>query len=107
MAKTSGRAGRPWRRAVEVVKRRSQICHLCGNAIDMDLEFPDPDSFSVDHLIPLSELDEDDPRRVDPQWLAPAHLRCNSSRQNMSLAQWRAEQAEANEIAASTSRDWL
>lgn len=78
-----------------------------GEAIDMDLEWPDPDAFTVDHLIPLSELEEDDPRRVDPDYLAPAHGRCNSSRQNMPLAEWRAKQATASEINASTSRDWL
>lgn len=109
MARTSGRAGRPWRRAVEAVKARSQVCHLCGDAIDMDLEFPDPMSFSVDHLVPLSEMDEDDPRRVDPDWLAPAHLSCNSSRQNMSLADYRDKQrAEAgHDISEGWSRRWL
>lgn len=104
MARTSGRKGRPWRRCVAEVKRRSQICWICNDAIDMDLEFPHPESFSVDHLVPLSQLDEDDPRRVDPDYCAPAHLSCNSSRQDRSVT----ELAATREVEPLvTSRDWL
>lgn len=75
----------------------------------MDLKFPDPNSFSVDHLIPLSEMGPDDPRRTDPDYLAPACLHCNASRQNMTLAEWRAKQADAagDGVQESTSRRWL
>lgn len=109
MAGTSGRKGRPWRRAVEIVKARSQICALCGEAIDLDLQFPDSRSFSVDHTVPLSQLGPDDPRRTDPDYLQPAHLGCNAARQNMTLAEWRAKQADAagDGVQAGTSRRWL
>ncbi|WKS54925.1 HNH endonuclease signature motif containing protein [Corynebacterium accolens] len=107
MASRAGRAGRRWRKAVEVVKKRSQVCELCGEAIDMDLQFPDPMSFSVDHIIPLSELEEDDPRRADPDWLQSTHLKCNSSRQNMSMAEWRVKQDAAEEFTRSWSRQWI
>lgn len=70
----------------------------------MDLAFPDPQSFSVDHLIPLSQMDHDDPRRTDPDYCAPAHLGCNSSRQDTSVADMLAKQ-EAQQLV--TSRDWL
>lgn len=107
MAVRSGRAGRKWRRAVEAVKKRSQVCELCGEAIDMDLKFPDPMSFSADHIIPRSEMDDDDPRLEDPDWLQSTHLKCNSSRQNMSMADWRARQDEQDEYTRSWSRQWL
>lgn len=104
MARTSGRKGRPWRRCVAEVKRRSQICWICNEAIDMDLEFPHPESFSVDHLVPLSQLDENDPRRTDPDYCAPAHLSCNSSRQDKSVMELAATR-EAEPLV--TSREWL
>ena len=105
MAKTSGRKGRPWRRCVAEVKRRSQICWICHEAIDMDLDFPHPESFSVDHIIPISTMDEDDPRRTDPDYCAPAHMRCNSSRGAKPAQEIRATQQEHTPLA--TSRDWL
>lgn len=104
MARTSGRKGRPWRRCVAEVKRRSQVCWICKDAIDLDLEFPHPQSFSVDHLIPLSQLGEDDPRRTDPDYCAPAHLGCNSSRQAKSVLE---VTSQAEEESLPTSRDWL
>ena len=104
MAKAAGRKGRPWRRCVAEVKRRSQICHLCGEAIDLDLAFPHPESFSVDHLIPVSQMEEDDPRLNDPDYCAPAHLGCNSSRNNKSLDDYRGGNEPSPPV---TSRDWL
>lgn len=104
MARTSGRKGRPWLRAVAELKRQSQVCWLCLEAIDMSLEFPDPGSFSADHVIPLSELDEDDPRRTKLSNLRPAHLGCNSSRGNRNPAEIIAHQEE---LEVTTSRDWL
>ena len=77
MAKSSGRKGRRWRRLRERVKRNQDACWLCGDHIDKTLEWPDPKSFSVDHVEPLSlrpELAE-----VYSNARA-AHLGCNSSR---------------------------
>ena len=101
MAKTSGRKGRPWRRAVEQVKQRSQICAACHEAIDLDLEFPDPMSFSVDHIIPLSQLGEHDPRRISPDNLQPMHLGCNA-RKGAGAVKPREEK-----LIPRTSRKWV
>ena len=58
---------------------RRPRCWLCGQLIDYDLVYPDPDSFSPDHIVPVT---------VDPALaevysnLAPSHLACNWSRSN-------------------------
>lgn len=82
MARSKGRAGRPWLRASAAVRARVRDhgapCCLCGHAIDLDLRHPHPLSFSVEHLVPLS-LDGA-PRDLDN--LGPAHLSCNSRRGN-------------------------
>jgi hypothetical protein len=78
--RSKGRTGRPYRRAVERVKRRSQICGICGEAIDMDLRWPDPKSFSADHIETVKALPLNDPRLTDPRNMRPSHLGCNSSR---------------------------
>lgn len=50
-------------------------CHLCGNAIDPDCRYPDPECPTIDHVIPLSRggtgLREN---------LKAAHMRCNSAK---------------------------
>lgn len=73
-----GRSGRPLTRLRDKIKREgSHICWLCGKPIDMALHYNDPWSWTMDHLIPLS----------DAPWLAldeanirEAHRSCNSSR---------------------------
>ena len=77
-----GREGRPYRRARERVKRTSNICWICGDLIDPDVAWPDPWSFSVDHVEPVSRLEANDPKLLDPTNLRPAHLGCNSRRGN-------------------------
>lgn len=58
---------------------RRPRCWLCSQLIDYDLEYPDPGSFSPDHIVPVT---------VDPSLaevysnLAPSHLDCNRRRQN-------------------------
>lgn len=86
------------------VKRRSQICWICHEAIDLELAFPHPQSFTVDHLVPLSTMAEDDPRRTDPDYCAPAHLSCNSSRQAKTVAE---VQAQKETPPLHTSRKWV
>ncbi|MEA1795126.1 HNH endonuclease [Rhodococcus qingshengii] len=78
--RSKGRTGRPYRRAVERVKRRSQVCWLCNEAIDMSLKWPDPMSFSADHVESVKSLPPNDPKLTDPKNLMPAHLSCNSRR---------------------------
>lgn len=57
------------------------VCGLCGAPISRDIKFPDPMSWSLDHIIPLAK----DPGRVyayDKDYVQPAHLRCNGSKQD-------------------------
>jgi 5-methylcytosine-specific restriction endonuclease McrA len=59
------------------------VCALCGLPIDPDLEAPDPGSFTVDHIIPLSTIrDPAERRRLrdDPANCRPAHRLCNMKR---------------------------
>lgn len=37
-----------------LVKRDGSDCHLCGNPVDLTLKYPDPQSRSVDHVMPRS-----------------------------------------------------
>lgn len=80
--RSKGRTGRPWIRATARVRAgvrdHGDPCWLCGHAIDLELPARHPDSFSVDHAIPLSLGGS--PR--DPDNLRPAHLSCNSARGN-------------------------
>jgi len=68
--------GRPMRRLRARVKREEPICWLCGHAIDPSLKAPDPGSFSLDHVIPVTrggpELDRSNCRA--------AHRLCNMKR---------------------------
>lgn len=52
------------------------MCHLCGEQIDRALSAPDPECATIDHVHRLSDggLHE---------WknLAPAHLKCNKSKE--------------------------
>jgi len=66
-ARTAGRKGRPWRRLRAEVLSASDICWLCGL----------PGADTVDHILPLSRHPELAHDRAN---LAPAHLRCNSSK---------------------------
>lgn len=92
MPRGPGRDGRPWRRAKERIRRTQNICHLCGTPIDPTLTWPDPMSFSVDHVEPYSLRPE---LARDPNNLAAAHLSCNSRKGNGT----RGDQTP-------TSRDW-
>lgn len=76
MAKNAGRHTRRWLRLREQVRARRGPCCRCGQPIDYSLAYPDPRSFSVDHVQALAlhpHLAE------DPSNLAAAHLRCNQA----------------------------
>lgn len=68
-------------------------CWLCGQAIDYDLVWPDPRSFSLDHIKPRSARPD---LEHEPTNHAPAHLGCNSSRQD----------SAARPGLGGTSRNW-
>jgi len=58
----------------------SHVCGHCGYAIDMQLKWPHPLSWSADHVHPRSTLPPDDPRHWHIDGLRECHLRCNESR---------------------------
>lgn len=72
-SRNAGRSGSRWRRRVREIRALHLPCWLCGHEIDYDLEHPDPWSFTVDHVVPLSK--GGDPLGWDN--LRAAHLRCN------------------------------
>ncbi|MEV8636530.1 HNH endonuclease [Streptosporangium sp. NPDC051023] len=78
MARSKGRAGRPYRRLRDQVRAASRVCWICGHAIDLALPPRHPLSWTLDHLMPLSR--GGDP--LDPSNARAAHYRCNSGRGN-------------------------
>lgn len=75
-----GRTGGKFERARAHVLKHNQICDECHKIIDLDLPYPDPMSKSVDHIIPSSTLEWDDPLQYDVNNLVPCHLVCNQRR---------------------------
>ena len=61
----------------EVHKAGKADCGICGTPIDMSLKWPDVQSFSVDHIIPVSLGGSHDREN-----LQPAHLSCNARKSN-------------------------
>jgi 5-methylcytosine-specific restriction endonuclease McrA len=60
-----------------VADRDGWVCGLCDVAVDPDLQWPDPFSGSLDHVVPLSRGGAHDPGNVQL-----AHLRCNTVKGN-------------------------
>lgn len=56
----------------EIGDRDGWVCQLCREPVDSSLDYPDPWSASVDHVVPLSEGGDDVRSNVQI-----AHLRCN------------------------------
>lgn len=77
MTRSEGRTGHGWRKLRARVKRHHDVCWICGKPIDKTLDWPHPQSFTVDHKEPLS-LRPDLARNYDN--LAAAHFHCNSSK---------------------------
>jgi len=55
-----------------VFERDNWMCQICGRKINKRLKWPNPQSKSIDHIIPLSRGGNDSPLNVQA-----AHLRCN------------------------------
>ncbi|QGJ92104.1 HNH endonuclease [Gordonia phage Keelan] len=72
MSRTRDEAYKRKRR--RLLRETDGICWLCGEEIDMTLVFPDPMSFSADHVYPVGEGNPN----AGP--LMAAHLRCNQRR---------------------------
>jgi 5-methylcytosine-specific restriction endonuclease McrA len=55
------------------IQQGPQFCYFCGEGIDMDLHYRHTQSFTVQHITPVSRGGTDDPENF-----APAHRSCNS-----------------------------
>ena len=56
----------------EYLNRSFNECGICGGVIDMSLDWPDLESFTIDHIKPLSKGGEHNHQNIQP-----AHLKCN------------------------------
>lgn len=56
------------------LRRQGRPCYLCGEPIDYTLRTPDPMSFELDHIEPVSTAPE---REHDPTNHGATHRRCN------------------------------
>jgi 5-methylcytosine-specific restriction endonuclease McrA len=57
---------------------KGQHCWLCNGPIDYRLKFPHPRSWSLDHMIPISE---NAALTLNPSNFRSSHLDCNNHRQ--------------------------
>jgi 5-methylcytosine-specific restriction endonuclease McrA len=73
----AGRRSHRWKQLTQAIRNSRAPCGICGQAIDYRLAWPDPDSFSVDHIVPLSHAPH---LAEEPSNLRAAHLRCNQSK---------------------------
>ena len=71
-----------YKRFVSKVKARRDPCAICWHPIDYNLATPDPMSFEVDHVVPVSE--GGDP--YDPANGQASHRCCNNWRKNKTMA---------------------
>lgn len=63
--------------AMSIADRDRCICGLCGGMVDLRIEWPHPESATVDHIIPLSRGGDDTLGNVQL-----AHAGCNLSKHN-------------------------
>jgi predicted nucleic acid-binding Zn ribbon protein len=76
--RSTGSPGRPSNLRIrggvrlEVFERDSWICQLCGDPVDREASYPDPESPVVDHWIPIALGGDHDPANF-----VTAHRLCN------------------------------
>ena len=75
---TASRGNRRFRLLAANVRARRRPCCLCGQPIDYTLDWPDPGSFSVQHIKSWKTHPH---LRFDPANLDAAHLSCNGAEQ--------------------------
>lgn len=61
-----------WR---QQLKRTKPVCHICGQPIDFEAGRDDPNSFVIDHVIPIHKGGADSLENI-----AAAHRECNSKK---------------------------
>lgn len=72
--------GRRFRKLVAALRReRRERCWLCDQPIDYELEYPHPDSFSADHIVPVSRAPH---LALVYSNLEASHLDCNRRRKD-------------------------
>ena len=64
-------------------REAAPVCHLCGGYIDRALPRYHPQSWTCDHVMPLSKGGHE----YDMSNLAPAHWHCNTSKQGKTMRQ--------------------
>lgn len=95
--------GRPYQRLRDHISQRDKECGVCGDPIPQAARYPDPLSFSLDHITPRSL--GGDP--LDPANARGAHLICNSRRGNgHSTRRGRRRQRRRTAGEPIRSRDW-
>lgn len=65
----------------QIIARRKEACHICGDPIDYTLPRTDPKSFVIDHVIPLAKGGRDALDNV-----RAAHRDCNSKKRARIIA---------------------
>lgn len=68
------------RRHRAIVKAKGEPCHLCHQPIDYSVASPHPESFTIDHIVPLAQGGKDQLANI-----APAHRRCNLAKNKRDL----------------------
>jgi 5-methylcytosine-specific restriction endonuclease McrA len=63
------------------IRKTRAACHICGHPIDYTLKTPHPQSFEVDHVIPLKRGGTDTLANK-----AAAHRECNSKKRARLIA---------------------
>lgn len=61
----------------DVFERDGWLCGICGDPVNAELNWPDPKSASLDHVVPLSKGGAHSPENAQC-----AHLSCNVSKGN-------------------------
>lgn len=64
------------------IARTKPPCHICNEPIDYTADHLDPNSFVIDHIIPLNKGGTDTPGNV-----AAAHRSCNRTKSDTHPAQ--------------------
>ena len=71
-----------YKRAVSKCRERGGPCAICWHDIDYSLQSPDPMSFEVDHIVPVSKGGD----LFDPMNLQPSHRCCNNWRKSRPMS---------------------